>query len=740
MGEDERDGDQSEASSEVEPELVARSPADSMITAAHSMVTPRVELEGTGFHKPLPARRRIERSVTALGLLLGRQLTSTLRDDHIILIMMAAVVGVTSGAAAALLLLWIESANELFILGATGILQWVLVLGVPVIGGLAAGGIRWLTARYLHEVPVISPVGVIGAVAHRDGALNGRAGVMSGLGTGVSIGSGASCGHEGPSVAIGATVGSVLAEFFGFRLRRKVAMVGAGCAGGLAAAFNAPLAGVIFTVELVFGGAIGGNVGTMSVFIPLIVAAVAGTFTSHAIFGAHTEFQLPEHEYAALPEYGFYILLAVAAGVIGALFARAITFANERFAKLEKIPAWLRPAIGALGVGLLALVFSTQVLGAGRGIVDQALHGQLAWEVALMLLGIKLVATAITLGSGGFGGAFMPSLYVGSCLGTLIAVLASGVLGGEAQSSGAYALVGMGAVFAGMMQAPLTPIVMVFELTHDYGIILPLMLACILAVVVSRRLNEGGLYRLVGQQRGIVLQTEAEGEVMKRGFVRDLMAPAEQVLTLGAELEEIRQVSLRAKLQAIYVVNDEGHVVGYINGDQLAQRMLQGEIVAGARAEDLMGTARLTPLLPTDTLAGAMAAFSRAAREVLPVVDDEQRLVGVLRRESLLAHYTDKVLGEQQEVVQVHAGQKGTVDQEVGLGKGVVLERVVVGRRWAGKSLAELELRNKAGVVVLEWRREDELIKIDPKAPLREGDVLAIAGSRRAIMRAREIW
>ena len=407
-----------------------------------------------------------------------------------------------------------------------------------------------------------------------------------------------------------------------------------------------------------FGGAIGGNVGTMSVFIPLIVAAVTGTFTSHAIFGAHSEFQLPEHHYASLPEYGFYILLAVAAGVVGALFARAILFANERFTKLTKVPVWLHPAIGAVGVALLALVFSTQVLGAGRGIVDEALHGQLGWQLAMMLLGVKLVATALTLGSGGFGGAFMPSLYVGSCLGTLIGVLAHGALGVEAQSSGAYALVGMGAVFAAMMQAPLTPIVMVFELTHDYGIILPLMLACILAVVVSRRLNDGGLYRLVGRQRGIVLQSEAEGEVMKRGFVRELMVPAEQVLTLGAELEEIRQVSLRAGLQSIYVVDDEGRVAGYVNGDQLAQRMLRGEIVPGSRARDLMGQSRLTPLLPTDTLAGAMAAFSRAGREVLPVVDVDQRLVGVIRRESLLGHYTEKVLGEQKEVLQVH-GQAG---------------------------------------------------------------------------------
>ncbi|MEX1364401.1 MAG: chloride channel protein [Nannocystaceae bacterium] len=709
-----------------------------MLAASESMLGRRPPELGPprGRRRSLPSAGRMYRMWRALGLVLGRRLATVIRDDHVYIILMAALVGVTSGAAAGLLLLWIESANQLFIGRFGGVLRWTVIITFPVLGGLAAGGLRTLAVRVLRTKLTVSPVDVIGSVARHGGRLHGRGAVISGLGTGLSIGSGGSCGHEGPSVAIGAAVGAVVSRFLGLRLRRHVAMVGAGCAGGLAAAFNAPLAGVIFTVELVFGGSIGGNVGTMSVFIPLIVAAVSGTVTSHAIFGPHTEFELPAHEAASLADFGFYLLLAIAGGVVGALMARAIRYAEARFVVMD-IPGWIKPAVGAAGVGLVAAMISSELLGAGRHTVSMALSGELLWEWALLLLGLKIVVTALTLGSGGFGGAFMPVLYVGACLGTLVGALSHLVLGGAAQGIGAYALVGMGATFAGLMQAPLTPIVMLFELTQDYQIILPLMLGCILALLVSRRINDMGLYRMQLQSRGIVLDFEAEGEVMKRGLVRELMIQPDSVLDEDAPLSEIRDSCIEVGLGSIFVVRADDEVLGYIDGNQLARRMLHGEIGPDSCARDLMGQRRLTLLYPTDTLAGAMLAFARAQQDVLPVVDAERRLMGIIRRGDLIAHYSDKVLGEQQEVVQVTAG--GRPDQEVALGKGIILERVVVGRRWAGKTLRQLDLRGRTGVQVLEWGRDERLMPVDPDAALREGDLLAIAGNRAEILEARAV-
>ena len=671
-----------------------------------------------------------------LGLLLGRQLAVVIRDDHVLLILMAAVVGVTSGAAAGALLAWIAYAIALFPAGEHGdsLLRWVLVLGVPVLGGLLVGLLHLFLRRTIRQPLVLGIPAVIEAITRGGGLIRGRQALVVGVGTGITIGSGGSCGHEGPSVALGAAVGSVLSRFFGLRRRWHLSMVGAGCAGGLAAAFNAPLAGVIFTVEIVFGGAIGGNVGTMSVFVPLIVAAVAGTLTSHAIRGEHLTFQAVTHGDGMLSEMLFFVALAALAGVVGTAFGRAIIRSARSFDEL-RLPMWVKPALGALGVGLLAALVSNELLGAGHSLLAKALQGQLAWKLAFALGALKIVATALTVGSGGFGGVFMPSLYVGACLGTLVGEGAHVVLGAGAESLGVYALVGMGAIFAATMHAPLTPIVMIFELTQDYAIILPLMLGCILAVFVARRVYPLSFFKDSLRVRGVILGAEAEVEVMKRGHVHELMGPPPPVLGPAADLEQIRRATLDADLWATFIVDETGAVVGFINGNTLARRMLAGEITATSTAADLMSTVGLPFLYTSDTLAGAMLASARSGMELLPVVDEDRRLVGVIRRGDLLAHYSDKVLGEQEEAVHLHS--EGPHGHELGLGKGIILERLVVGRRWAGRSLAALDLRSKTGITVLEWDRGDAVLPVDPAAALREGDLLAAVGTREQFLKAR---
>jgi CIC family chloride channel protein len=708
------------------------------VESSTTSVRVSADLAATGFYKRLPTAGRLARLWTTLGLLLGRRLAMVVRDDHLFIILMAAFVGVTSGAAAGLLLAWIEFAIASFssVDDDAVALRWVVVVGVPVLGGLLAGAIRYAAER-LGLPPANGVPAIIEAIARRGGTLRGRSGIVCGLGTGVTIASGGSCGHEGPSVAIGATVGSVLARFFGLRQRRRLAMVGAGCAGGLAAAFNAPLAGVIFTVEIVFGGAIGGDVGSMSVFVPLVVAAVCGTFTSYAIRGDAVVFDLPQHAAANVGDLGFYVLLALLAGLIGTAMSRTIILSANRFDAM-RVAAWLKPAIGALGVGVLAVVVSQELMGAGHSTVTHALHGRLDLQLAAALLLVKIVATGLTLGSGGFGGAFMPSLFVGACLGTLVAGLADRALV-DAQASGAYALVGMGAIFAATMHAPLTPIVMMFEMTHDYAIILPLMLSCILAVVVARRFGPDSLFKLDLQRRGVLLGRDAEAEVMRRGLVSELVLAPGAVLTESAQLEEIRRVCLGGEHDAVFVVDGDGAVVGYVERGDLARRLLAGELTDAAIARDVMTSRRMALLVATDTLAGAMLASARSGMEVLPVVDGDRRLIGVLRRGDLVAHYSDKVLGEREEVVQVRMGGGAVPDQEVGLGKGIILERVVIARGWAGRSLAELDLRGRTGVTVLEWCRGEQTMPIDPRAPLREADVLALAGTREQLLLTRAI-
>ena len=315
--------------------------------------------------------------------------------------------------------------------------------------------------------------------------------------------------------------------------------------------------------------------------------------------------------------------------------------------------------------------------------------------------------------------------------------LAELVMGPDASMPAAYALVGMGAYLGATLRAPLTPIVMIFELTGDYGLILPLMFACILSAFVAGRVERETLFDLTVRRHGHadMLDDADEAGLMYRGRVGDLMERPDHMLRTDADFEEIQRAALVEDTPTLYLLDEHERVAGVLDSRTLAARLLRGEVDQSASAGELMTGEEPTLLVPDDTLAGAMLAFSRAGVDVLPVVDSDRHLLGLIERTTLMAHYSEHVLEQRDAELQLRADQG--VEHEVNLGTGVTLERVVVGRSWAGRNLIELNLRGRVNVQVLEWRRGDELLAVDPRRPLKERDVLALAGSREALLAAR---
>ncbi len=690
----------------------------------------------TGYFKPLPPTQQARRHVDALGLFLGQNAAWFVRDDSVYLLLMAVIVGTSAGLAAGVLLAWIERANGLFAsVSGLGLIGVPVLIAIPALGGLLVGILQVVLTRLNVEIPT-GPGTVIVSVAHRGGHLDGFGGAALGVGTGLSIGSGGSCGHEGPSVVIGATVGSVVARFFGLRARRQVAMVGAGAAAGLAAAFNAPLAGVIFTVEVIFRRSVGGNVGTMSVFTPLVVAAVAGTLASHAVFGGRTEFAVLSAGSESLREVPFYLLLAAVAGLVAVALDQAILRVKSGF-ELLPVPEWTKPAIGGALVGLAGALLFTEIMGAGRPIIAQALRGQLIWTFALALIALKIIVTALTVGSRGMGGVFMPALFVGACLGTVIQTVAVAALGEHAAPVSAYALLGMGAILGASLRAPITPIVMIFELTHDYGLIVPMMFVTILSSFIAGRIQPEGLYDLLLRAPGMSVDRAAnEEEVMKQGRVGELMIKPDHMLRADSSFEEVQRAALVEDVPVHYFLDNDGRVAGYIDSVRLAAMALRDHIDTNALAKDLSAGRAPALLKVDDTLAGAMLAMAQSHKDVLPVVDDDGRCIGILHRHDLIVHYSDRVLNRKDAELELRGA--GTRN-EIALPAGVIVERVVVTRRWAGKTLHDLDLRRRCGAFALEWRRGATLLEIDPGALLREGDILALVGRREAILKARTL-
>jgi CIC family chloride channel protein len=472
------------------------------------------------------------------------------------------------------------------------------------------------------------------AVARRQGEVPARPGLVRTLAAAVTLGSGGSAGSEGPVAVLGATVGSSLGRAFRFNEERVKVLVGAGAAAGISASFNAPLAGAFFALEEVLG-----SLG-VAAFPPVVVAAVLAAVVSRAFLGNHPAFPIPA-------QYGFtlrrevvlfYPLLGVLAGLVSVLYIRTF-FGVEAFAKRLKLRPWMLPVIGGLVVGLMVWASGGVLVGYGHLAVRLQVFGRMAWTtLALLALG-KILATSITMGSGGTGGVFTPSLYIGAATGGAFGVAVTQLFPSLQLHPEAYALVGMGAVVGAATQAPITAILIVFEMTNDYAIVIPLMMATVIATVVARHVEPDSLYSGWLRRRGEHLEHGADRDVLAGvlvGHVYDRAAPA---IPADATLEHLLEQLGRADRTEYPVVDGDGVLLGMVSVAELARAAREAPSLGPVLlAADLAGPAET--VTPFDTLLDAVHRMGVRGIGSLPVVDgDECRLLGVLGRAEVLAAY-----------------------------------------------------------------------------------------------------
>jgi CIC family chloride channel protein len=357
-------------------------------------------------------------------------------------------------------------------------LHWSRILLVPMLGGLIVGPLVYYLAPEArgHGVPE-----VIEAFLLRGGRIRGRVAAVKSLASALTIGSGGSVGREGPIVHIAAAVGSVVAQRLRLPPEQMRTLAACGTAGGIAAVFNAPIAGAFFALEVITGNF------AMPAFGPVILSSVMATVVSRAWFGDSPEFVVPPFEVTSGFEILTYAGLGLACGVVGVAFIRSMR-ASERLASRLPIPPLWRPAFGGLVLGGVILAIPN-LYGMGYGTMTDALLGRIPWTWLAVLLPAKIAATSLTLASGGSGGVFQPSLYLGAIAGGLFGAGLHELAPALTSSSGTYALIGMGAAFAATTHSPITALLLMIELTGDYRIVLPVMLAVTLATLVSRGLE-----------------------------------------------------------------------------------------------------------------------------------------------------------------------------------------------------------------------------------------------------------
>lgn len=545
-----------------------------------------------------------------------------LRESHLFAAL-TVVVGVLAGLSAVLFAVTIDLLNRAFFGIDPGTMR---LLTLPVLVSIVAGilmnrtfrgvrgsGIPQTKEAYHLNGGVISPMVPIGKFL---------------LGT-LAIGGGHALGREGPSVQIGAGLASVAGRWLELPPERVRDLVPVGAAGALSAAFNTPVAAVIFALEEIIGDMNATLLGST------VVASVASVVVARSVLGNEPLFQVPPYHLEHPAELLAYAALGIVGGIVSVVFCKSLLGLRGLFRRLPERTIDWQPAIGGIGMGLI-LVAVPQMLGVGYDYVDRALNGGLLLQTAIILGITKIVATVVSYSSGNPGGIFAPTLYIGAMTGAVVGMVIGRIAPFVPADPGAYALVGMGAVFAGIVRAPLTSVFMIFELTQDYQIILPLMVANLLSFYLSRKFQTLPLYHALLEQDDIHLPPAVAKPAGESRTAEDVMTARFEMLRPDTPIVDAATMS--EANSSVFLVGDERELIGIVDPDHLRDAIAAGRGAESIRALAVAPAVHAHPDHPIDVLVerlahsnGVLPVVSRAnAKEVVGIVTVE-RIMHALR-------------------------------------------------------------------------------------------------------------
>ena len=504
---------------------------------------------------------------------------------------------------------------------------WRRVL-IPITGSLAMG---YLLARYFPNARGSGVPQTKAALFAREGYISLRTVIGKFACTATTLASGIPLGREGPSVQVGAGIASVLGRQLGLRPEKVKALLPVGAAAAIAAAFNTPMAAVLFSLEEVMG----------DLNAPILGSVVLASATSWAILrmllGNNPLFHVPQYELVNPIEFAIYAVLGVAGGLLSAAFTKLLLVMRTRFLLLPMKTRWWHPVIGGLLVGLMGW-FVPQALGVGYSYVGDALNNHMALKLMALLVVLKFFGVALSYGSGNAGGIFGPALFLGSMLGGTVGSVAHHFLPTSTALPGAYALVGMGALFAGIVRAPMTSVLMIFEMTHDYAVIVPLMIANLASLFISSRLQKQPIYEALAHQDGIHLPDAKSRSGFGQRKVFQAMRNATESLTAQMTVQQAVEVIGPSQFRA-WPLLDEGSVVGVLSKTRLTSAVSEG------KGEDsllsLLDTIEFPHVHADHALHVALERMSSAHIDILPVVNraDVHNLEGIVTLRDVLDSY-----------------------------------------------------------------------------------------------------
>ncbi len=570
--------------------------------------------------------------------------TMRLRASSFPLVLSALIVGTGAGLAAVAFRWLITAATWIF----TGTADYSATHGnpanpwLPWLGGAfvilapAVGGVLYgpLVDRFAREARGHGVPEVMYAVNQRGGRIAGKVALVKALASAICIGSGGSVGREGPIVQIGSALGSTVGRVMRMPESRLRTLVACGAAGGIAATFNAPIAGVFFALELLLRDFAATSFGAV------VLASITASIVGRSMLGDHPFLALPAFTIVNPSEYALFAVLGLLAGLAGVGFTKALYAIEDACDWAWRGPEWLRPAAGGLFVGVLLFALP-QLYGVGYPALQTSVTGGYTLGLLLLLLAGKIIATSLTIGIGGSGGVFAPSLFIGAMLGAAFGEITGILLPSLAGQTGAFALVGMGAVFAGSARAPITAAIILFELTGEYTIILPLLLAIVIATGVSRLLSKDTIYTLKLRRRGVDIDSSPGNTALHSIHVRDVMESAPPALAADLSAREAALTLLSTGRRALPVLSSTGIFAGIVTTGTISDSLTNSGDAADGTIAGLIEVPDTTR--PNDTLDAALSALLAASEsDGVPVVDSGGILYGWLDQEAVLRALTAK--------------------------------------------------------------------------------------------------
>ncbi len=556
------------------------------------------------------------------------------------LVFLASLIGIFTGFGAYLLNIIVDGVHHLLFEQAgfsifPDVFSDYLRIIFPAIGGLAVG---LLTYFFSPEVKGHGIPGVMESVANKGGMIRRRVSILTSINSGTTIGSGGSAGKEGPIVQIGAAIGSAIGQYFHVSQQRLKILVGCGAAAGLAAVFNAPIAGVVFTIEIILADF------SLMAFTPIVISSVIATAISRHFIDSSPVFSIPSYSLNSVAEYPLYLLMGLLGGVVAVLFIKTLYRVEDLFEQKLKTPEYLKPAIGGLFAGLLAFKLP-ELYGFDDSATYTALTGYPEMYLLLILMLAKILATSFTLGSGGTGGLFTPSLFIGAMYGALFGEIAGYFFPEITAPPGAYALVGMGVIVAGTIHAPLSAFLIIFEVTASYQIILPLMLGTVAATLIARWMEPESIYTMKISLFSNRISGGRNLDLLRNTKIRGLIIRDAPVVHENTSFEKILDTLMSSHYSAFPVVDKSNKVTGIITLRDIRPVLFDRDVAPLLLATDVM-SANIFVLKPEDTMADALRKLEIDDNELLPVVESTENMLylGVVTKDAILKRYAKENL------------------------------------------------------------------------------------------------